>query len=187
MIDQATIIRIKELADLTEVVGDYVPLNKYRKGPCPFHAEKTPSFVVSGRRKTWKCFGCGAGGDVFDFIQRINKLSFSDAVRWLADKVGVAVAQSKQETAALNRKWALKQEELRKIDYIKEAFHAAFIYDGDKLLKQRRNIHTKPIEEWDSNDYLSEQLVDYQFDHLSVFSQKIDRMISSRRRELINA
>lgn len=86
---------IKERLDIVEVVSRYVPLKKAgrnHKGCCPFHAEKTPSFVVFPETGTWHCFGaCGTGGDVFSFIMKQENVDFAEALRILAPMAGVTL------------------------------------------------------------------------------------------------
>lgn len=87
---------IKERLDVADVVGEYVPLKRagaHWKGLCPFHQEKTPSFVVSPQKGIWHCFGCGKGGDVFGFIQEIEKLDFPEALKLLAERAGVQLPE----------------------------------------------------------------------------------------------
>ena len=77
---------IKSKIDLVEFIREYVPLRAVGvnfTARCPFHQEKTPSFVVSPERQIWKCFGCGKGGDVFSFIMEMEGLSFVEALREL--------------------------------------------------------------------------------------------------------
>lgn len=84
---------IRARVDLVELIGQYVRLERAGrrfKGLCPFHQEKTPSFFVDPERGFWHCFGCGEGGDVFSFVMRTEGLSFPDAARRLADRVGLA-------------------------------------------------------------------------------------------------
>tara|TARA_B100000745_G_scaffold300564_1_gene255350 strand:- start:31337 stop:33034 length:1698 start_codon:yes stop_codon:yes gene_type:complete len=85
---------IKARLSIEEVVGQYVSMKSAGsnlKGKCPFHAEKTPSFVVSPLRQTYHCFGCGVGGDIFTFIQEIEGLDFKGALKLLADRAGVTL------------------------------------------------------------------------------------------------
>lgn len=83
---------IKSKLDIVEVIGESVPLKKAGqsfKGLCPFHGEKTPSFVVTPSRESWKCFGCGLGGDVFNFVMQREGIGFPEALQRLAARAGV--------------------------------------------------------------------------------------------------
>jgi len=83
---------LKQQADIVRIVGDYVKLRKAGaqnfSGLCPFHSEKTPSFSVHATRQFFHCFGCGASGDVFSFVQKAENISFPEAVRLIAQKLG---------------------------------------------------------------------------------------------------
>jgi DNA primase len=85
--------QLKSSVDLVNVVGEYVRLKKSGpqryQGLCPFHNEKTPSFTVHAARQFYKCFGCGEGGDVFNFVQKIEGISFYEALKLLAERHGV--------------------------------------------------------------------------------------------------
>ena len=91
-----TSAEIKDRLDVVDVVSGYVPELR-RSGrnfvaPCPFHAERTPSFVVFPDRGSWRCFGaCATGGDVFAFVMRIEGLSFPDALKLMAERVGLSL------------------------------------------------------------------------------------------------
>lgn len=93
-IPEQIIEQVREQTDIADVVGGHVGLKrsgKQFKGLCPFHDEKSPSFYVDPVRRSFKCFGCGAWGDVFDFVQKVEGVGFLAAVRTLGARVGVAM------------------------------------------------------------------------------------------------
>src|SRR6266436_2076107 len=94
---------LKQQADIVRIVGDYVKLKKAGaqnfSGLCPFHAEKTPSFSVHATRQFYHCFGCGESGDVFTFIQKVESITFPEAVRLIAQKLGVPMARMPASTS----------------------------------------------------------------------------------------
>jgi DNA primase len=93
--------RVKQQADIVRVVGEYVRLKKSGQnftGLCPFHNEKTPSFAVHPVKQIYHCFGCGVGGDVFSFVMEMDKITFPEAVRAVAEKCGIAVPAPRERT-----------------------------------------------------------------------------------------
>ena len=91
------VAQVREKIDLPSLISEYLILKKMGrnfKAPCPFHSEKTPSFVVSPERQIWHCFGCNKGGDAFSFLMEYEKLEFVEALRILAKKVGVQLRES---------------------------------------------------------------------------------------------
>src|SRR6202142_398156 len=93
--------RVKQQADIVRVVGEYVRLKKTGQnftGLCPFHSEKTPSFNVHPVKQIYHCFGCGVGGDVFKFVMEMDKITFPDSVRAVAEKCGIAIPRAKERT-----------------------------------------------------------------------------------------
>lgn len=94
---------VKSKLSVVDVVGETVSLKKAGttyKGLCPFHGEKTPSFVVTPARRSWHCFGCGLGGDIFSFVMQRDGVTFPEALRTLASKAGVEIDErTKREDA----------------------------------------------------------------------------------------
>jgi DNA primase len=95
---------VKQQADIVRIVGDYVKLKKAGaqnySGLCPFHNEKTPSFSVHATRQFFHCFGCGTSGDVFSFVQKIENITFPEAVRAVAQKLGIALPKMEYSSPA---------------------------------------------------------------------------------------
>jgi DNA primase len=90
-----TVQQIKDRLNIADVIGQYVKLTRAGanyKARCPFHSERTPSFTVSPSRGTYHCFGCGAGGDLFSFVQEIEALDFKGALKVLAERAGVTIS-----------------------------------------------------------------------------------------------
>ena len=120
MIDRATVDRIKDAANIVEVVSEFVTLHKSGvnyKGLCPFHNEKTPSFFVSPTRGTCHCFGCGKGGNPINFIMEHEQMTYVEALRWLANKYHIEIherelsneekeEESKRESMFIVNEWA---------------------------------------------------------------------------------
>ncbi|HEX7259758.1 MAG TPA: DNA primase [Candidatus Saccharimonadia bacterium] len=112
--------QVKERLDVAEVIGGYIPLKqagRNLKAPCPFHQEKSASFMVSPEKGIWHCFGCNAGGDIITFVMQYEGLEFRDALALLAGKAGIelkertpASQQAKQEQKRLHEalNWAVK-------------------------------------------------------------------------------
>ena len=129
MISQDIVTQVKELTDLVEVVSDFVTLK--RKGqnlvsPCPFHQEKTPSFVVSPTKGIYKCFGCGKSGDAIQFIMDIEGLTYMDTIRYLARKYDIEL---KEEIVDYST------DQQREKESILIALHFATAYFQDILWK----------------------------------------------------
>lgn len=110
MIDRLTIEKIMAAADIVDVVGDFVTLRRSGanyKGLCPFHNEKTPSFMVSPSKQICKCFSCGGGGNVINFVMQHEQMGYTEALKWLGRKYGIEVREKEQteeeKTAAAMR------------------------------------------------------------------------------------
>jgi DNA primase len=103
-----TAATIKEKLDIAEVVGETVQLRKAGttwKGLCPFHGEKTPSFTVTPARERWQCFGCGRGGDIFNFVMERDGVDFPTALRTLAARAGVELSERTSREDAQRRRY----------------------------------------------------------------------------------
>ncbi len=89
---------VKQQADIVRIIGDYIKLKKAGaqnySGLCPFHGEKTPSFSVHATRQFYHCFGCGVSGDVFSFVQKVENITFPEAVRLVAEKLGIPLPKA---------------------------------------------------------------------------------------------
>lgn len=104
LIPQEYIQEVVHRSDVTEVVSGYVQLRRRGRtqtGLCPFHSEKTPSFVVYPETQSFYCFGCGVGGDVITFIKKINNLDYVEAVKFLASRAGMPLPEETDETGRL--------------------------------------------------------------------------------------
>src|SRR5438093_5276839 len=96
---ESPVEQVRAGVDIVDLVSQHVTLKKAGrtfKALCPFHSEKTPSFVVFPDTGRWHCFGCGDGGDVITFLMRIENLTFPEALRRLADRIGVVVSYTRE-------------------------------------------------------------------------------------------
>jgi DNA primase len=141
--------QIKQKLDILEVLGDYIRLTKAGrnwKARCPFHAERTPSFMVSPERQIWHCFGCGLGGDIFGFVMKMEGIEFGDALRLLARKAGVVL--KKQDPQIQSQK-----KRLYEICELAARFFEVQLQktkEGEKALSylKERGLKTETIKEW---------------------------------------
>ena len=107
MIPRSFIDELIDRCNIVDVVSSYVRLKKAGAnylGLCPFHNEKTPSFTVSPEQQLYKCFGCGAGGNVIGFVMQIENLEFIDAVKKLADMCGMTVPESDDPSFSIRKR-----------------------------------------------------------------------------------
>jgi len=140
---------IKAKLDIVEVIREYLPLKAAGlnfRSTCPFHREKTPSFMVSPEKQIWHCFGCGKGGDIFSFVMEMERLSFIEALRLLAKKAGVALRKADP---------ALTSKRNRLLDIVELAakFYHKILLDspaaaGAREYLRERALTNETIEAW---------------------------------------
>ncbi len=142
---------IRQQADIVGVISEYVPLKKTGsnyKGLCPFHQEKTPSFVVSPAKQIFHCYGCGAGGNVFTFLMQQEKYTFPDAVHVLAERLGIRIPE---------KPGTQPSQQLRRSEGLYQLHHDAAQYflqqltqsnQGKRVLEylQQRGVHERSIQ-----------------------------------------
>src|SRR4030042_2987970 len=106
---------IKSRTDIVAIIGERIELKKAGrnfKALCPFHGEKTPSFMVNPDRQIFKCFGCNEGGDAFAFLKRMEGMEFGEALRFLAARVGVRLKEYQPSPAEQKKEVLLKISEI---------------------------------------------------------------------------
>jgi len=124
-ISKLTSDKVKERADIVEVVGDYLPLKKKGQNMwacCPFHGEKSPSFSVSPNKQIYKCFGCGKAGDPIQFVMDIEGVGFQEAIRHLAGKYGIEVEEDETRTPEQNLEQNERESLFIALNFAKEFF-----------------------------------------------------------------
>ncbi|MBI4812284.1 DNA primase [Candidatus Falkowbacteria bacterium] len=140
---------IKSKLDIVDVIREYIQLKAVGtsfRALCPFHHEKTPSFMVSPEKQIWHCFGCGKGGDIFSFVMETEGLNFAEALRALANKAGVQLVKQDPRLAS-QRNRLLDIMELASKYYHKTFLESAVASLARKYLMER-GITAETIEEW---------------------------------------
>ncbi len=133
MISKSTIQKVNDAADLLDVVGSFIKLKKRGAnylGNCPFHNEKTPSFTVSPTKGIYKCFGCGKAGNVITFVQEHEKLSYPEAITWLAKRYHIEVEQTELSNEA--REQQQIEESLRIVNTYAAAYFNTILTDTEE-------------------------------------------------------
>jgi DNA primase len=161
-IPQETIDRVRSQTDIVQVISEYLTLKKAGsnfRALCPFHKEKTPSFNVNPAKQIFHCFGCGVGGNVFSFLMRHEGFAFPEAVRFLAERVGIEI---KQEQIAPGQ-GEIRERLLELYEYARRFYHQCLLKspkaEGARKYLEQRQLSEKAIEtfslgyapkEWDS-------------------------------------
>lgn len=139
---------IKSKIDIVEFISDYVHLKKSGqnyKGLCPFHSEKTPSFMVSQTKQIFHCFGCGIGGDVVSFFMKHEHLTFPEAIRYMAKKAGIKIAEFK-----VDKEISEKRERILQLNDEAMKFFIKDLNNSQKALAylKGRGINTESLEKF---------------------------------------
>jgi DNA primase len=143
---------IRNRCDIVDIISEYVhlkPAGKGFKGLCPFHGEKTPSFMVSPEKQLFHCFGCGEGGNVFNFLMKYEKISFFEAVKMLAKKSGVSLPVDEEKENFLNR----QKERLYKLNNLAANYYRECLFktnQGKKIINylKKRGINDTSVEKY---------------------------------------
>ncbi len=143
---------IRNRCDIVDIISGYVhlkPAGKGFKGLCPFHEEKTPSFMVSPERQLFHCFGCGEGGNIFNFLMKYEKLSFFEAVKMLAQKSGVTLPVDEEKENILHK----KKERLYKLNNLVANYYRECLFrinQGKKVINyfKKRGINDTGVEKY---------------------------------------
>ncbi len=144
LISRNSIDQVLAAADMVEVVGRYTQLKKSGAnymGCCPFHEEKTPSFSVNPVEKLYYCFGCGEGGNLFNFVQRKEDLDFAAAVEHLADKLGIVLEY--EETSARGEAERHRRERLRALLEQTTAYYERVLWEGKAAVPAREYLQAR--------------------------------------------
>lgn len=137
---------VKDAADIIQVIGEYINLQRTGanyKGLCPFHGEKTPSFIVNPVRRTFHCFGCSEGGDVISFFMKYHNLPFPDALKELARRYQVALPE--RELSAADRAMVKQRETLYAINEKAAGIYQDYLHNSPQAVKARNYLHERGI------------------------------------------
>ena len=139
--------------DIVDVIGKYAPLKRAGvnfSGCCPFHNEKTPSFIVSPQKQIFKCFGCGVGGNVFSFVQEIEKVDFRDAVKTLAEQEHIDISQYKN-SSSYQQYSQDEKEKMKRIHKLAQEFFVESLKNSSSALhylKDERKLTDQIISDF---------------------------------------
>ena len=124
--------QVRSTANIVEVISGYVPLKKRGQnfwGCCPFHGEKTPSFAVNPAKNMFYCFGCHEGGDIFKFIMKIENCGFTEALKLLAGRYGIAVPERQKTAVEIRRE--KQRERIHETNATAAKFFQACVLNSD--------------------------------------------------------
>lgn len=147
MIPEEKVREVAERLSIVEVVSDYVPLRRAGGnflGLCPFHAEKTPSFNVNPARDIFHCFGCGAGGNAFSFVMKIEGVSFPEAVKLLARKAGIEIEE--RQLTPSEKKAQDEYAQFLRINDLTTAYYRAVLLNGQEGAPARQYLAERTVD-----------------------------------------
>lgn len=153
-IDPKQIQQIKDATDIVDVISSFLSLQRKGSGyigTCPFHSDKHPSMRVNPAKQTYKCFVCGAGGDVFEFLRQHEQMTFVEAVRWCAQKAGIQVEISEQTLEEIQK--------AQQMDAMRIVIEASAVFFQDHLSDAKSYLHNRGYDL--SNTVLKEFRVGY--------------------------
>ncbi|MCX6812261.1 MAG: DNA primase [Candidatus Berkelbacteria bacterium] len=140
---------VKNKIDIVELISGYLTLKKAGinyKGLCPFHNEKTPSFMVSPERQGFKCFGCSAGGDVFTFVEMIECMEFYDSLKFLAEKAGIELKKDKPFSYGEKKFEPSEKSRIFEINDLSAKFYHKILTDHPKAEPARKYLRDRGIK-----------------------------------------
>jgi len=143
--------QIKDKIDVVDLVGEYVslkPAGINYKGLCPFHREKSPSFMVNRERQRWHCFGCNKGGDIFTFLQELEGMEFIEVLKHLADRAGVKLENTRGSEIQGNQKNRLKEICEQAARFYHEFFVRMPAAEPAREYLQKRGLTDETIKHW---------------------------------------
>ena len=155
MIPEEKVREVAERLSIVEVVSEYVQLRRSGGnflGLCPFHGEKTPSFNVNPAREIFHCFGCGAGGNAFSFVMKMEGVSFPEAVKILARKSGIEI-EERQLTPA-EKKSQDERQQFQRINELATAYYRSILIKGAEGEQARQYLAKRAVENDISEAYL---------------------------------
>jgi DNA primase len=153
-ISSDSINQVRAAADITEVIGAYTDLRRaggQMMGLCPFHDESSPSFSVQPQDKLYHCFGCGVGGDIFEFVMEKEGLGFSEAVEALADRYGVELQREQEDPRAEARRQA-RQRLLQLLERA-AAYYSNYLWESKEASKAREYLAGRGLAEQTLRDF----------------------------------
>ena len=142
---------IKQKLDIVDLVGEYVQLKPSginHKGLCPFHQEKSPSFMVNRERQSWHCFGCAKGGDIFSFVQDVEGVDFVEALKMLANKAGVQLTNTFEDKAQSSQKNRIKEINAKAAAFYNHVLTKMDVSKAAKEYLKNRGLTQDTIAEW---------------------------------------